>query len=137
MPNQGHIVSLTVHDVHHSKEPQGMMTSSHLYSVKQVSCLIILGCMNAFCYCRDIIMPLFVELQVESSGVAIKGMSLEGFLEKFAEDEENDKVAANFYPLSNDTLMFQWSEIPAEGQPLLVAIVRKHPHFMTGHKLGA
>ena len=82
-------------------------------------------------------MPLFVELQVESSGVAIKGMSLEGFLEKFAEDEENDKVAANFYPLSNDTLMFQWSEIPAEGQPLLVAIVRKHPHFMTGHKLGA
>ena len=78
-----------------------------------------------------------LELWVESSGAALKGMSLEEFLEKFAEDEENDKVAANFYPLSNDTLMFQWSEIPAEGQPLLVAIVRKHPHFMTGHKLGA
>ena len=51
VPSQGHIVSLTVHDVHHSKEPTGMMTSSHLYSVKQVSCSIILGCMNAFCYC--------------------------------------------------------------------------------------
>ena len=32
VPSQGHIVSLTVHDVHHSKEPTGMMTSSHLYS---------------------------------------------------------------------------------------------------------
>ena len=44
----------------------------------------------------DIIMPLFVELQVESSGAAIKGMSLEEFLEKFIEDEENEKVAADF-----------------------------------------
>ena len=50
VPNQGHIVSLTVHDVHHIKEPLGMMTSSRLYSTKQVFCSIILGCMSAF-YC--------------------------------------------------------------------------------------
>ena len=64
-------------------------------------------------------------------------MSLEEFLEKFAKDEENEKVATDFYPLSSDTIMFKQSEIPVEGQPLLVAIVRKHPHFMTGCKLGA
>ena len=63
-------------------------------------------------------------------------MKLEEFLEKFAEDEENEKVATNFYPLSSDTVMFQRSEIPTEGQLLLVAIIRKHPHFMTGCKLG-
>nr|POF27001.1 hypothetical protein CFP56_40367 [Quercus suber] len=77
------------------------------------------------------------DLLVESSGATIKGMSLEEFLEKFAEDEENDKVATDFYTLSNDIVMFQWSEIPAEGQPLLATIVRKHSHFMTGCKLGA
>nr|POF26998.1 hypothetical protein CFP56_40364 [Quercus suber] len=77
------------------------------------------------------------ELRVESSGATIKGMSLKEFLEKFAEDEENDKVAADFYPLSNDIVMFQRFEIPAEGQPLLAAIVRKHPHSMTECKLGA
>ena len=54
----------------------------------------------------DIIMPLFAELWVESYGAAIKGMSLEKFLEKFAEDEGNDKVAVDFYPLSNDIVMF-------------------------------
>ena len=85
----------------------------------------------------DIIMPLFAELRVESFGAAIKGMSLEEFLEKFAKDEENEKVAADFYPLSSDTIMFKWSEIPAEGQPLLATIVRKHLYFMTGCKLGA
>ena len=63
-------------------------------------------------------------------------MSLEEFLEKFAEDEENEKVATDFYPLSSNTVMFQWSGIPAEGQPLLVTIIRKHPHFTTGCKLG-
>ena len=51
VPNQGHIVSLTVHDVHHIKEPLGMMTSSRLYSTKQVFCSIILGCMSVLCYC--------------------------------------------------------------------------------------
>nr|POE96571.1 hypothetical protein CFP56_44573 [Quercus suber] len=71
-----------------------------------------------------------------SSGVA-KGMSLEEFLERFTEDEENEKVATNFHPLSNDTMIFQWSEIPVEGQPLLAAIMRKHPHFIAGCKLGA
>ena len=54
----------------------------------------------------DIIMPRFAELRVESSGATIKGMSLEEFLEKFAKDEENEKVAADFYPLSSDTVMF-------------------------------
>nr|POF03764.1 hypothetical protein CFP56_06681 [Quercus suber] len=78
-----------------------------------------------------------VELWVESSSAAIRGMSLDEFLEKFAKDEENEKVATDFYPLSSDTIMFQRSEIPAEGQPLLVAIVRKHRHFMAGCKLGA
>ena len=82
-------------------------------------------------------MPLFAELRVESSGAAIKGMSLEEFLEKFAKDEENEKVAADFYPLSSDTIMFKQSEIPVEGQPLLATIVRKHPYFTTGCKLGA
>ena len=67
-------------------------------------------------------MPLFAELRVDSSSVAIKGMSHEEFFEKFAEDEENDKVVADFYPLSNDNVMFQRSEIPVEGQPLLAAI---------------
>ena len=64
-------------------------------------------------------------------------MSLEELSEKFAEDEENEKVATNFHPLSSNTIMFQWSEIPAEGQPLLVAIIRKHPHLMARCKLGA
>ena len=64
----------------------------------------------------DIIMPLFfAELLIESSSAAIKGMSLEEFLEKFAEDEKNEKVATDFYPLSSDIVMFQRSEIPAEG----------------------
>ena len=85
----------------------------------------------------DIIMLLFVELQSGSSGAAIQRMNLEEFLEQFSEDEENEKVAADFYPLSSNTVMFQQSEIPAEGQLLLEAIVRKHPHFMTGCKLGA
>ena len=35
----------------------------------------------------DIIIPLFAKLQVEPSGAAINGISLEEFLEKFAEDE--------------------------------------------------
>nr|POE97723.1 hypothetical protein CFP56_71786 [Quercus suber] len=95
--SQGHIVSPTVHDAHHSKEPP--------------------------------------ELRVESSSVAIKGMSLEEFLEKFAKDKENEKVATNFYPLSSDIVMFQGSEIPTEGQPLLAAMGRKHLHFMVGCKL--
>ena len=48
----------------------------------------------------DITMPLFfAELRAKSSDAAIKGMSLEEFLEKFTEDEENEKVATNFYPL--------------------------------------
>ncbi|KAL0016784.1 hypothetical protein SO802_003853 [Lithocarpus litseifolius] len=76
VPSQGHVVSSTVHDVHHSKEPP--------------------------------------ELHAKSSGVAIKGISLEEFLEKFAKDEENEKVAADFYSLSNNTVMFQRSEILAE-----------------------
>ena len=59
-------------------------------------------------------------------------MRLEEFLEKFAEDEENEKVAIDFYPLSSDTVMFQQSEILAEGQPLLATVIRKHPHFMAG-----
>jgi len=63
-------------------------------------------------------------------------MSLEEFLERFAEDEENEKVATNFHPLSSNTVMFQRSEIPAEGQPLLAAIIKKHPYFMAGCKLG-
>ena len=42
-------------------------------------------------------------------------MSLEEFLERFAEDEENEKVATNFHPLSSNTVMFQLSEIPVEG----------------------
>nr|POF25227.1 hypothetical protein CFP56_56378 [Quercus suber] len=49
------------------------------------------------------------ESRAESSGGATKGMSLEEFLR---------------------------SEIPAEGQPLLAAIIRKHPHFLAGCKLG-
>ena len=88
-------------------------------------------------------MPIFfffffcAELRVESFGAVIEGMSLEEFLKKFAEDEENEKVATDFYPLSSNTIVFQRSEIPVEGQPLLVTIVRKHPHFMAGCKLGA
>ena len=64
-------------------------------------------------------------------------MSLEELLEKFAKDEENEKVATDFYPLSSDTIMFQRFEIPAKGQPLLAKIVRKHPHFMARCKLAA
>ena len=64
-------------------------------------------------------------------------MSLEEFLERFAEDEENEKVATNFHPLSSNIVMFQRSKIPAKGQPLLAIVIRKHPHFMAGCKLGA
>ena len=45
-------------------------------------------------------------------------------------------MATNFHPLSSNTVMFQRSEIPTEAQPLLAAIIRKHPHFMAGYKLG-
>ena len=48
VPSQGYVVSPIIHDVHHSKEPLGVITLRYLYSVKQVSCSIILGCMNAF-----------------------------------------------------------------------------------------
>ncbi|XP_075665554.1 uncharacterized protein LOC142635246 [Castanea sativa] len=77
------------------------------------------------------------ELRSESSSATFKRMSLEEFLEQFAKYEENEKVAANFYPFSSNIVMFQWSKILAEGQPLLEVIVRKYPHFMTGCKLGA
>ena len=63
-------------------------------------------------------------------------MSLEEFLKKFSEDEENKKVATDFHPSLSNTIMFQRSKIPAEGQLLLAAIIRKHPHFMAGCKLG-
>ena len=63
-------------------------------------------------------------------------MSLEEFLKKFSEDEENKKVATDFHPSLSNTIMFQRSKIPAEGQLLLAAIIRKHPHFMAGSKLG-
>nr|POE77014.1 hypothetical protein CFP56_47360 [Quercus suber] len=82
-------------------------------------------------------MPLsFGKSRAESSGGAAKGMSLEEFLGRFAKDEENEKVATGFHPLSSNTIMFQRSEIPVEGQPLLAAIIRKHPHFLAGCKLG-
>ena len=64
-------------------------------------------------------------------------MSLEAFLERFAEDEENEKMATDFHPFSSHIVIFQWSEIPVEGQPLLAAIMRKLPHFLAGCKLGA
>ena len=63
-------------------------------------------------------------------------MSLEEFLERFAEDKENEKVGIE-NPLSSNTVIFQLSEIPVEGQPLLAAIMRKHPHFLAGCNLGA
>ena len=67
-----------------------------------------------FYYCwRHNHASFFAKLQAESSDVAIKGMSLEEFLEKFVEDEENEKVATDFYPLSSNIIMFQQSEIPA------------------------
>ena len=57
-------------------------------------------------------------------------------MERFVEDEENEKVATDVYLLSSDTVMFQRSEIPTKGQPLLAAIIKKHPYFMAGCKLG-
>ena len=48
VPSQGHVVFLTVHDAHHSKEPPGMITLSCSHSVKQVYYSMTLGCMNAF-----------------------------------------------------------------------------------------
>ena len=57
-------------------------------------------------------------------------------MERFAEDEENEKVVTNFHPLSSNIVMFQRSKIPAKGQPLLAAITKKHPYFMAGCKLG-
>nr|POF24113.1 hypothetical protein CFP56_58964 [Quercus suber] len=77
-----------------------------------------------------------LESRAESSGGAAKGMSLEEFLERFTEDEENEKVATDFHPLSSNTVMFQQSKIPTERQPLLAAIIRKHLHFLAGCKLG-
>ena len=61
-------------------------------------------------------MLLFVELRSGSFGAAVKRMNLEEFLEQFAEDKENKKVAIDFYPLSSNIIMFQQFEIPAEGQ---------------------
>nr|POF22431.1 hypothetical protein CFP56_74740 [Quercus suber] len=49
---------------------------------------------------------IILKLWSESSSVAIKRISLEEFLEQFAKDEENEKVAADFYPLSSNTVMF-------------------------------
>ena len=63
----------------------------------------------------DIITLLFAELQSKSFGAPIQRMSLEEFLEQFSEDEENEKVAADYYPLSSNIVMFQRSEILVEG----------------------
>ena len=63
-------------------------------------------------------------------------MSLEEFLEIFAKNEENERVVTHFHPLSSNTVIFQQFEILAEGHPLLVAIIKKHPYFMAGCKLG-
>ena len=67
----------------------------------------------------DIIMFIFVESQSESSGAAFKRISLEEFLEQFADDKKNEKVATDFYPISSNTVMFQWFKVPAKDWPLL------------------
>ena len=45
-------------------------------------------------------------------------------------------MATDFHPLSSNIVMFQRSEIPAKGQPLLATIIKKHPYFMAGCRLG-
>ena len=54
----------------------------------------------------DVICLFWAESRSESSSAAFKRMNLEEFLEQFEEDEENEKVATNFYPLSCDIVMF-------------------------------
>ena len=63
----------------------------------------------------DIIMFIFVESWSKSSSAAFKRISLEEFLEQFAEDEENEKMAADFYPLLSNIVMFQRSKVLVEG----------------------
>ena len=56
--------------------------------------------------------------------------------ERFVKDEENERVVTDFHHLSSNTVIFQRSEILAKGHPLLAAIIKKHPYFMAGCKLG-
>ena len=63
----------------------------------------------------DIIMFIFAESWSKSSSAAFKRISLEEFLEQFAEDEENEKMAADFYPLLSNIVMFQRSKVLAKG----------------------
>lgn len=65
----------------------------------------MLSFMSAFGYCwRYNFVHFFAESQSESFSATSKRMSCEEFLEQFVEDEENEIVVANFYPLSNNTI---------------------------------
>ncbi|KAK9997907.1 hypothetical protein SO802_017510 [Lithocarpus litseifolius] len=67
-------------------------------------------------YCLTSLFPTVGDPKVSPPSVSKKWI--------LKEDEENEKVVADFYPL-------------VEGQSLMEAIVEKYPHFMTKCKLRA
>lgn len=62
---------------------------------------------------------------------------LQGFLQKFDEDGENDNFPSHFYHLPGSVVRFQQFDVPVEGLSLLEDIVKRHPNFMAGCRVGA
>lgn len=62
---------------------------------------------------------------------------LQGFLRQFDEDGENNNFPSHFYHLSGSVVRFQRFDVPVEGLSLLEDIVKGHPNFMAGCRVGA
>lgn len=70
-------------------------------------------------------------MEVESSSAALPKVNVQGFMEMFNQEGENDKSTEDFYTLSGVTVKFQWFDVPVEGLPLLEKILLKHSDFMS------
>lgn len=63
--------------------------------------------------------------------------NLQEFLRQFDEDGKNDNYPSHFFHLSGSVARFQMFDVPAEGLSLLEDIVKRHPNFMAGCRVGA
>ena len=75
-------------------------------------------------------------MEGESSSVAIHKVNVQGFMEMFNQERENDKSVEDFYTLFEVTMKFQHFDVPVEGLPLLEKILLKHPDFMSRYTYG-
>jgi len=75
-------------------------------------------------------------MEGESSSVAIHKVNVQGFMEMFNQERENDKSVEDFYTLFEVTMKFQHFDVPVEGLPLLEKILLKHLDFMSRYTYG-